>query len=374
MSKRSSTFFKGFCAIALIALVFILPGCGSGGSKGGVTEITVKYNYQNIKPFADLSYKVDYSIIPLELPYGENIRIYLNNIEVFENRIYVSTLRESIYIFDTNGYLVSKISKGEELAELESLTDFMINRQERVLEVFDSKRLCRYDLEGRFIDSQELKGILGTEYGVIGNNRIYLRHKNSLSEHTFTVTPGNKNFEWKTGQTMSNILNPKHFHSYNNALYFTGYSDKVYRLEANDSIPQIIATVTHMHKDNNVKGLDNARYEALSAQKKLFTYINNFFVYNDDLWAFSLHAGEYSEKIFLDRTNGNYYSHPLTGVPYSQNNRWVENGTEYYLFPASKFEESSNTIKNVAPELHKAMEEAPSDCKMWIIKATYTKK
>lgn len=361
--------------LTIISIIILTAQCSPGGSADGVTNITVNYNLNNVKPFEKAPYEVSYEIIPLLLPQYENIRIFINNIEVYDGKIYISTLRESILIFDTNGNFINKIPKGDQLTELQAMVDFMVNRKENKLEVFDVKRVSEFDLSGRFLASNELDGITGTEYGIAGNNRFFLRHKNSLSDYSFTINPGNRDFEWRTGQTVANILNPKHFHTYDNTLYFTGYTDKVYSMGANDSIPKLVAVVKNMNKDSNFRGLDNDRFQILSAQKKLFTYINNFFVYNPQLWAFTLHAGELGEKIFMDLESGNYYSHPLTGIPYSQNNRWVEDGAEYYLFPSAKFsEETSAKINEIAPDLYKAMEAAPADSKMWVIKATYTKK
>ncbi len=377
MANKPTTTSKAKFFIPILSLILFLSatGCSSKGSSDGTVEISVNYNFKNVKPFEKSPYDVSYEIIPLQLPQYESIRIYLNNIEVFEDYIYVSTLRESIFIFDKQGNFVNKIAKGEDISEINSLTDFMIDRQGRKLEVFDKNRIVVYDLGGNYMESKELDGIMGVEYGISGENRIFLRHKNSLSEHTFTITPGNKTLELKTGQTVSNILNPKHFSTYQNTLYFTGYSNKVYSLESNDSIPNIIATVNNMNQNPTATGLDIERYQNLCAQKKHFTYINNFFVYNPNLWGFTLFVGETGYKIFMDTQSGKYYSHPLTGVPYSQNNRWVENQSEYYLFPVAKFsEETATTIKDTSPDLYNQMERAPADTKMWIIKTTYTNK
>ena len=130
-----------------------------------------------------------------------------------------------------------------------------------------------------------------------------------------------------------------------------------------------------MNTDNTVKDIDKDRYEALCEQKSQFTYINNFYVYNDNLFGFSLLIGSEGFKILFDTESNQYYKHPLTNVPYSQNNRWVEDGTEYLLFPSNKFDdETSEKIKTLAPALYDAMENAPQDYKMWLIKAKYSKK
>lgn len=151
---------------------------------------------------------------------------------------------------------------------------------------------------------------------------------------------------------------------------------------AKDTVPEILATVVNMSSDDNLRGLDRERHLALSAQKKHFTYINNFFVYNQNLWGFSLFVGDAGYKILYDLEANNYYSHPLTGVPYSQNNRWVEEGAEYYLFPPSKFaDETAEAILEIAPSLYQVMDDRAKaekgkeiKSKMWIIKATYKKK
>ncbi|MFA5713639.1 MAG: 6-bladed beta-propeller [Bacteroidales bacterium] len=354
------------------------------GNKGGngSMKIAVKYNLSNVEPFENSNYSVDYKIVPLELPQHDRIKIYLNNIEVFENYIVVSTLRGPIYIFDREGRYISKIYEGKELGDVQHLSDFMIDRNKKVIEVLDNKRVALFTLEGNFISSDDLGSLVGVEYGVVGERRVLLKHKHSLSDYSFTILPKGADFEWKTGQTTVGTLNPKHFHQYQNRLYFTGYSNKVYSMGESDSLPTILATVVNMNRDSNLRGLDRERHETLSAQKKHFTYINNFFIYNPNLWGFSLFTGDTGHKILYDLESNRYYSHPLTGVPYSQNNRWVEEGVEYYLFPPSKFsDDTAETILESSPSLYKAMEEernreakSATKSKMWIIKASYTKK
>lgn len=368
---------KNFTSVTLLITAFIaLPyGCSSSGSAENGIEIAVNYSMKNVKPFEKSNYTVDYEILPLQLPQQENIKIYLNNIEVFEDYIYISTLRESLVIFDNTGRFIHKIPVGKGINQVDRLLDYMVNRQEREIEILEVDKISEFDLTGNYLRSNESKGVYAVEYGISGDKRVFLRQKNSMSDYSFIIYPQEQDFEWKTGQTKVNSINPKHFHTYQNSLYFTGYSNKVYKLGAGDTLPQTFAYVKNMNTDHTVRGIDTDRYEILCEQKKQFTYINNFFVYNQNLLGFTLFQGSEGFKIFFDVESKNYYSHPLTNVPYSQNNRWVEDGTEYYLFPSNKFdEETAEKIKNIAPDLFDAMGSAPTDYKMWLIKATYSKK
>lgn len=360
----------------LFSVIIAIPfSCGSSGTTGEGIEIAVNYSMKNIKPFENSKYTVSYEILPLQLPQHENIKIFLNNIEVFENYIIISTLRGPLMIFDKTGRFINKIEEGDGVDQLSGLLDFMINREENKIEVMDTKKVIEFDMTGTWIKSNDNEGTYAVEYGISGDKRVFLRQKNSMSNYSFLIQPQAQDFEWKTGQTKVNSINPKHFHTYKNSLYFTGYSNKVYKLSAQDTIPQVFAYVKNMNTDNTVKDIDKDRYEALCDQKSQFTYINNFYIYNDNLFGFSLLIGSEGFKILYDKETNNYYSHPLTNVPYSQNNRWVEEGTEYYLFPSNKFdEETAEKIKGIAPDLFKAMENAPQDYKMWVIKASYSKK
>ncbi len=372
--KNDLKFF--ISTVLLISIIIAFPiGCNSSGSNGDGIEIAVNYNMRNVKPFEKSNYRVDYEILPLQLPLYERIKIYLNNIEVFEEYIFVSTLRGPLMIFDNSGAFIRKIPVGEEIDELSGLLDFMVNREEKKIEVLDKYKISEFNLVGRYLKSRNNEGIYAVECGISGENRVLLRQKNSLSNYSFTIQPQEQDFEWKTGQTKVNSINPKHFHTYQNSLYFTGYSNKVYKLSPRETIPQTFAYVRNMNTDHTVKDIDMARYEVLCEQKRHFTYINNFFVYNNNLLGFTLFQGAEGFKILFDIESNNYYSHPLTNVPYSQNNRWVEDGTEYYLFPSNKFdEESAEKIKNIAPDLFKAMDNASQVHKMWLIKAKYSRK
>ncbi len=374
MTTKNS--FKIFIyTILLILAIATLPaGCGSSekGEKG--IEIAVNYSLKNVKPFEKSNYRVSYEIIPLQLPTHENIKIYLNSIEVFKDKIFISVLRGSLMIFDTTGNFINKICAGEEIDRISTLLDFMVNREENKIEVLEAKRISEFDFNGEFLRSNDFEGIYAVEYGISNEKRVFLRQKNSISDYSFVIHPQEEDFEWKIGQTKVNSINPKHFHTYQNSLYFTGYSNKVYKLAAGDSLPQVLAYVKNMNIDKSIRDIDMDRYETVCAQKKQFTYINNFFVYNENLLGFTLFTGPEGFKILLDTESNKYYTHPLTNIPYSQNNRWVEDGAEYYLFPSNKFEETAEKIKAIAPDLFVAMENASKENKMWLIKASFSKK
>jgi len=372
--KNSLKFFASVILI-ICSIVAIPAGCSSSGTSKDGIEIAVNYSMKNVKPFEDSKYTVNYEVLPLQLPQQENIKIFLNNIEVFGDYIFISTLRKSLLIFDKTGRFINKIPEGEGIDEISGLLDFMVNRKENKVEILGTKKISEFDLAGRYLKSNDIKGIYAVEYGISGEKRVFLRQKNSMSDYSFIIQPQEQDFEWKTGQTKVNSINPKHFHTYKNSLYFTGYSNKVYKLSPGDTLPQVFAYVRHMNTDNAIRDIDKDRYETLCEQKNQFTYINNFFVYNDNLVGFSLLIGSEGFKILFDKESNNYYTHPLTNVPYSQNNRWVEDGTEYYLFPSYKFDqETSEKIKTIAPDLFDAMEKAPKENKMWLIKANYSKK
>lgn len=371
--KKNLNKFAGL--ILLISVVALLPyGCSSSGAESDGIEIAVNYSMKNVKPFEESQYNVNYEILPLQLPQYNNIKIFLNNIEVYNDYIFISTLRETIIIFDSKGNFVHKIPKGEEIDQISGLIDFMVNRQENKLEVLDNNKIIEFDLTGKYKQSKEYEKIYAVEYGISGEKRVFLRQKNSMNDYSFLIHPQETDFEWKTGQTKTNSLNPKHFHTFNNSLYFTGYSNNIYKLAPSDTLPELFAYVKNMNTDKTVRDIDMERYKTLCEQKKQFTYINNFFVYNNNLLGFTLFSGSKGFKILFDLEKNKYYTHPLTNVPYSQNNRWVEDGTEYYLFPPNKFEENAQKINNIAPGLYQAMEKAPKDYKMWIIKANYSKK
>jgi hypothetical protein len=356
-------------------MLSLTSACTAPGS-GDQTEIGVDYDLGNLKEFSESRYQVEYEILPLKTPENQRIKIYLNNIEVFKDRIVISTLREGINIFDQEGNFINRISKGEDVKEVRSLADYMINRDKERIEVLDLYKMSYYSLDGEYISSNEEEDVRAAEYATVDDKKVFLRHKNADSDYSFLINPGEINFERKTGQTTMNILNPKHFHKYEGSLYITGYSDKVYRLSPGDSLPKTIAYVKNMLKNNNVSGLDRDQYESLCASKDAFTYLNNFFVYDNNLWGFSLAHTNIGNKILMDKELGEYYKHPLTGIPYSQNNRWVENGTEYYIFPSDKMKDDNIalTIEAKVPKLHKAMQQASREHKMWIIKAKYSLK
>lgn len=375
MNKRKSIKQQITTILSLFLAIFLSAACSSSGSDDQV-EIAVDYDLGNLKEFSESRYQVEYEILPLKTPENNRIKIYLNNIEVYKDRIFISTLREGINIFDQEGNFVNRITKGEDVKEIRSLADYMINRDEEHIEVLDLYKMSYYSLDGEYISSNEEEDVRAAEYATIDGKKVFLRHKNADSDYSFILNPGEINFELKTGQTTMNILNPKHFHKYEGSLYITGYSNKVYRLSPGDTLPKTIAYVKNMLMNNNMSGLDKDQYEKLCASKEAFTYLNNFFIYDQNLWGFSLAHTNIGNKILMDTETREYYKHPLTGIPYSQNNRWVENGTEYYIFPSEKMKDNNIalTIEAKAPALHEAMQQASKEHKMWIIKAKYSLK
>ena len=115
--KKNLNKFAGL--ILLISVVALLPyGCSSSGAESDGIEIAVNYSMKNVKPFEESQYNVNYEILPLQLPQYNNIKIFLNNNEVYNEYIFSSTLRETIIIFDSKGNFVHKIPKGEEVDQI----------------------------------------------------------------------------------------------------------------------------------------------------------------------------------------------------------------------------------------------------------------
>ena len=371
---------RSFFNKVVIAVIFtaMAASCGQTRKEGDTVIFKLDTRQQNVQPFSESDYSLLYEIIPLETTEEADIKIFFNYIEVFKNYVYVSTMNESLRIFDADGNFINAIHKGERGGEVKSLRDFTINRNKERIEILDANKIHKYTLTGEFIETIEVGNFIAAEFGIAGETRVFLLPLNSVSNHNFTVIFGNKHrvpMEQKYGQTTTPVLYPKHFHNYNNELYFTGYSNRVYKLGANDSIPSIVAQFTNMYTNTNVKNLDMNQYETLCAQHNFFTYLNNFYVYNSELWGFSLYTGKLSTKFMYDSSADRIFYHPLNGIPYAQNNRWVQDGTEYYIFPPERFKDDiAQTIKDHDIELYNLMSSQPVAKKdnLWLIKVNFT--
>lgn len=112
----------------------------------------------------DLSSKISaIQFIPLETK-TDVILEGINEIKVGENRIYIlDKEQESIFIFDKSGNYINKISKvGRGPEEYYYIVDFGVYEDIDAIEIYDHKKLIRYDTNGNFLSSKRVPFFAGS--------------------------------------------------------------------------------------------------------------------------------------------------------------------------------------------------------------------
>lgn len=136
--------------IFFLLLLFFVFGCNEKSVKQ-IPKETLKIFNDNV-PYEDLFRKTG----TIFLETNNNCLISkVSQLNLFSNKIFILDQNtKNIFVFDTNGHFINKIgSNGKGPGEYIRPSNFIINRKDSLLKVYDSarKKIISYNFNGRFI-------------------------------------------------------------------------------------------------------------------------------------------------------------------------------------------------------------------------------